>query len=105
MMHFLEQSGSWFGRLCQLSLTPTPQMCPNRPRNGGPQTVLPETVDGVVVGAGIGSGRSRSNGAEIITDHIREDEREDGGMSGCRQPTAFQIRQVLTDAVDVPDAG
>ena len=76
-----KQIGSRLGCVGHAPLDSTAEMFANAWGDGGPETMPPQAGDSVAVRRRVWSGRAGPDGAEIIADHIRQNERHDRGTA------------------------
>src|SRR5947208_15492847 len=62
-----------------------------------------QRADGVLEGGGVGGGRTRTDGGEIIARDVREDESQNVCRRRFRQSSAFHRGQMLSDRIDLDD--
>jgi hypothetical protein len=65
-----EQGGARLRSLTRESLTSTVEMPTHSPRDCLPDAIVFQDRDSVLIGGGVWDRRPRSNGAEIVTQHI-----------------------------------
>ena len=95
-----------FGRLGHFSPCPTNQTVHHRFRKSCFQFVLVNDRKGVLKCGGIGGGYAGCDSIDPVADHIRQNQVDQpGGVRDLGQASALDFRQMLSNAVDLVDAG
>ena len=106
---FAKAGSSSFGVSPGASNPPAAPSCRYRSTGsgtGGPDAVLTQDSQAVFEAGGIGNGGSRGDAAQVVPDHVGEEQGNDLGAVGVPQQAAsLETAQVLPDRVDLVDGG